>query len=203
MEYSLAIHFPQSFETTMIKFLLAFSLLIASVASLWVAGPCRTDIRPRDGFNQQLYMGLWYEFQRYELSVATIPDNECGTATYTTMADSRIRLHIESQINGVHWEAFGYGELAHPHEENIRAIWNTTFDVEENAESQLIILSTDYINYSLVWSCEDLADGNSNESFWYLSRSPGLPTRNPEILGRSKLRVIQLNCVLKPLLYFS
>lgn len=174
----------------MIQQFFIFTLIVVTVASLRVDGPCRTDVRPRESFSQLQYMGLWYEIERYDESIATIPDNECGTATYTHMPqDGGIRIHLESRIeNNEHWEAFGYGRLAHPDAETILAVWNTTFQVEQNIESQLIIMSTDYINYSLVWSCEDLPDGNSNESFWFLSRSPGLPTRNPTILARSNFR---------------
>ena len=174
----------------MFKFFLAFSLLIATAASLRVDGPCRTDIRPRDGFNQQQYMGLWYELERYEDNFATFEGSECGTAIYATTHDGGIRLHLEGRLDGQQWEEVGYGEVAFLHLEPVPAIWNTSFNVPGSEEGHLTILSTDYINYSLVWSCEDLPDGNSNESFWFLSRSPGLPTRNPTVLARSAIHTI-------------
>lgn len=45
--------------------------------------------------------------------------------------------------------------------------------IDEDQESNTIlqIISTDYFQYSVMWSCLDLDDDQSIESFWVLSRS--------------------------------
>lgn len=36
------------------------------------------------------------------------------------------------------------------------------------------ILATDYENYSIIWDCQDLGNGRSNEDAWVLSKSQTL-----------------------------
>lgn len=46
-------------------------------------------------------------------------------------------------------------------------------------------MSTDYVNYAVVWSCTNLAANNSREQLWILSRTP-------ELTGTASTRVQQV-----------
>lgn len=167
---------------------------------------------PREGFNQQLYHGFWYELERYDDNPVTLFGSDCNTASFSSSVDGSTRITNEARLNGVQWSAFFFylmtntliqcissksrqqmasARVAHPAEDDdsiVPAIWNVTFDGLDGADGggiQLIILSTDYINYSLVYSCDELTDNRHNEGFWFLSRSPGMPTRNPATIARS------------------
>ena len=50
--------------------------------------------------------------------------------------------------------------------------------IDENQETNSIqqIIATDYFQYSVMWSCLDLDDDQSIESFWVLSRSLQIST---------------------------
>lgn len=173
----------------MMKLLFAL-VLVASCSALVRDQPCRDDIEPRVGFNQQLYHGFWYELERYDDNPVTLTDSHCNTATFSSAADGSTRIWNEARLDGQQWQQFAHGRVANPDDEVVHAIWNVTFDGvdgEDGGDIQLTILSTDYINYSLVYSCDDLPDGTSNEGYWFLSRSPGMPTRNQETIARSKI----------------
>lgn len=45
--------------------------------------------------------------------------------------------------------------------------------IDEDQSTNLIyqIISTDYFQYSVIWSCLDLDDDQSIESFWVMSRT--------------------------------
>jgi len=43
-----------------------------------------------------------------------------------------------------------------------------------NIKSNYWVLSTDYVNYSIVYYCEDLPENKSSELFWLLSKKPEL-----------------------------
>jgi hypothetical protein len=47
----------------------------------------------------------------------------------------------------------------------------------------IVILDTDYTNYSIEYNCKSIGENKSQQLFWLLSRTPEL-TANTEILAR-------------------
>lgn len=54
-------------------------------------------------------------------------------------------------------------------------------------------MSTDYVNYAVIWSCANLPNERSNESAWVISRTP---TLSPAIEARTNEVLAENNIVL-------
>lgn len=57
-------------------------------------------------------------------------------------------------------------------------------DEDQETNTILQIISTDYFQYSVMWSCLDLDDDQSIESFWVLSRSQDITPSIRERIDR-------------------
>ncbi|CRK96702.1 CLUMA_CG010032, isoform A [Clunio marinus] len=135
--------------------------------------PCRLDEqspRVKRDFQVVTYMGVWYEIRRYEAANQT--DFDCTMARYSLNADGSVQVANSGYTAGGQFiEFIGRGVLASPNDNPLLAKLEVQF-VPQQPPSILWILATDYVNYSIAWSCSNLPGGRSNEAAWVLSRTP-------------------------------
>lgn len=158
----------------MMKLLMCLALFAATASARQVDRPCQ-PITIREGLDVVRYLGLWFELERFESPFQV--GFECVTANYNLNPDGSVRVANEGLTPaGNFFQQIGRAVISFPDETPLRAQLNVSFFDMPNDRSNYWVLSTDYINYALVFSCEDLPNERSNESFWYLSRTTEYPT---------------------------
>ena len=149
-------------------FLVAFAaiLLAAGCSAIIYDRPCRGVTMVRD-FDLRHYAKKWFEVRRYETSPQW--NGDCSTFDY--------QLDNEEEPTGLkvtHQFAFRnngtiiqrQGSLArrmdhHNHPPNVGHLMMVFEDAPES-EINYCLVASDYENYAVVWSCENLPDGRSN-----------------------------------------
>lgn len=164
-------------------------LLQLLVQSLAQSLPNRTGECPEvsvlENFNLTEYMGVWYEIQRYETDFQV--DLDCVTAEYLLPDLNVSRINIVHSgllfdgTNSTFVEAHGVAELSFPEDSRNPAKLSVAYGGAEPDRSNYWVLGTDYHNYSLVWSCDQLTNNTYNEYAWVLSRTRDM---KPEIYAQ-------------------
>lgn len=170
----------------MIRILITL-LSLASVAYTQLPSKesCPRDIPVEQNFTQNLYLGVWYEQANYPTFFAL--GGKCTTAKYTLRNDGNIAVY-NTMINRL-WVAFLSPLLPIKTLFTFHSTGNLTAiegyakaDADEPAkltsvfpgypipDSMYWVVSTDYYNYSMVWSCRDLEEGGSSRFAWILTR---------------------------------
>lgn len=173
---------------------LVVALFGVAQASVDYDRPCRlAEMSPRvkTGFQVAAYLGTWYETSRYEAVNQT--DFDCVMARYTANLDGSVQVRNSGYFQNRFIEFVGRADLAFPNQTPLPAKLNVAFvenrksHQESCTDAQFNVffrqleppaiywgLSTDYINYAVVWSCSELANSRSREQLWILSRTPEL-----------------------------
>ncbi|XP_063239433.1 lazarillo protein-like [Bacillus rossius redtenbacheri] len=143
-------------------------LLAAARPVVWaqvsVAGSCPQH-QVVHNFNFKLYLGKWYEYQKLNFSKAT---GVCNTAEYYVGQTGGVvvRNTEYDPRTGEKNEVVGSARLNSTAGEGKLM---TSFPVSGNVWRPYLVLSTDYANYTVVWSCLDL--GSTSMQFsWVLTR---------------------------------
>ncbi|XP_047446302.1 apolipoprotein D-like [Mugil cephalus] len=153
-------------------FSLTLLSLLAANAQVIMPGRCPRPAVQSD-FDAAKYLGRWYEIQRLP---HTFQKGECSTATYSLKSPGVIgvlnrELLDDGTINALTGSAKSSSEPA--------KLLVSFF--ENSPPAPYWVLSTDYDNYALVYSCTDL--GLIHLEFaWILSREPSLPEETIEEL---------------------
>ncbi|AWP03818.1 putative apolipoprotein D-like [Scophthalmus maximus] len=156
--------------------LISITLLSALAAHAQVIMPGRCP-KPavQENFDAARYLGTWYDIQRLPHA---FQKGECCTATYSLKSPGVVgvlnrELLADGSINSIS----GSATAKNPSEP---AKLQVSF-FENTPPAPYWVLSTDYDNYSLVYSCTDL--GVLHVEFaWILSRKPTLPEETLEEL---------------------
>lgn len=160
-----------------VAFVVALSLLGCAQAFVTRQGQC-PNTTVQLNFNLPEYLGRWYEIQRYEADFQASLD--CVTAQYSLADPNVARLTV---VNGgilfnatsaTPFELRGVGVPSFPEDTRNPAQFSVAFFGIEPDRSNYWVLGTDYINYSLVWSCEQVTATTYNEFAWVLSREKEL-----------------------------
>ena len=142
----------------------AATLAFIGVSNATIAsGKCET-IALQENFDALQYLGTWYEqardkgmyFEKYD----------CDQARYSLNADGSLAV-----LNTEYNEAKDVVEQAHATAKCNGAQCKVYFAPFVGGDYR--VLSTDYTNYSLVYSCEDLL-GVKDEMIWVLTREQEL-----------------------------
>ncbi|WP_277396646.1 lipocalin family protein, partial [Citrobacter braakii] len=112
-------------------------------------------------------MGTWYEIARYPVEFQF---GQCSRAEYS--AGNRVVVSNTEVVNQQLQVQNGFADLASTDGSGLLNVEFVVNGVTTN--SPYYILATDYTSYSLVYSCESLANGNRRVSSWKLSRTPTL-----------------------------
>nr|ANC90402.1 polycalin [Spodoptera exigua] len=130
-------------------------------------GPCDTSIKGVANFNAADYQGTWIENARYPQPTQA---GQCNRAKYTPIAGGAVSVTNNqivnttiSTIDGIAIAASddGTGQL------EVSFVANN-----ELRRANYYVLATDYKQYSLVYSCYNVENGNKRRvSSWKLSRT--------------------------------
>ncbi|XP_074545354.1 apolipoprotein D-like [Halichoeres trimaculatus] len=155
---------------------ISFALLSALAANAQVisSGRC-PKAAVQENFDAARYLGKWYDIQRLP---HTFQKGECCTATYSLLSPGVVGvLNKELLADGSTSSISGSAWAKDPSEP---AKLQVSF-FENSPPAPYWVLSTDYENYSLVYSCTDL--GVMHVEFaWIMSRRPTLAEETLEDL---------------------
>lgn len=150
-----------------ISLILAGILLITGCSAIIYDRPCRGVSMVMD-FDLHKYARSWYEVSRYETSPQW--NGDCSTFDYEmdhTVEDPdelQVTHRFAFRNNGTVVERLGTlsQRMDHlRHGSNVGHLM-LSFDDMPGATINYCLIASDYENYAVVWSCENLEDGRSN-----------------------------------------
>uniref|UniRef100_A0A7N6FDU7 Apolipoprotein D n=1 Tax=Anabas testudineus TaxID=64144 RepID=A0A7N6FDU7_ANATE len=146
------------------------ALLFVLTANAQVIKPGRCPVPAvQEKFDAAQYLGTWYEIQKLP---NTFQRGECSTATYS--------LNSPGVVGVLNRELLAITGTAVSKDPTEPAKLLVSF-FENSPPSPYWVLSTDYDNFSLVYSCTDLGVLHM-EFAWILSRKPSLSEETLEDL---------------------
>ncbi|XP_013192152.2 uncharacterized protein LOC106136222 [Amyelois transitella] len=136
-------------------------------------GQCDENIPVEQNFKPVEYTGTWYEIERY---VEQDERSQCAGTRYTLDGDSE-------EFTVLNWDVITY---------TLQTIEGTAVVSSDDGSGKLVVsmpingtevmtntslyvLATDYVSYSLVYSCENVDDYYRAVTAWKLSRTRSLP----------------------------
>ena len=133
---------------------LVFTLLISQAqAYTTFFSQCPATVDTIPVFFTSLYTGRWYEISR-DMDTPFEWMSDCVTATYTAEADSLIGVNNRSWN---WWTFFNYqtalGKAKCSNEGKCYVTFNALDTNYDNTNYNYNILMTDYVSYSVVYSC--------------------------------------------------
>uniref|UniRef100_A0A2A4JTG0 Lipocalin/cytosolic fatty-acid binding domain-containing protein n=1 Tax=Heliothis virescens TaxID=7102 RepID=A0A2A4JTG0_HELVI len=128
-------------------------------------GACET-VRAVPNFNAVAYLGTWYEIARYPIPTQ---QGQCDRATYEDAGNGVVSVLNSQVVNQTLDTISGEARLASTDGSGKLQVTFVFGGVPSNTD--LYVLATDYVTYSLVYSCTNLPNGNRRVGSWKLSRS--------------------------------
>ncbi|XP_055916265.1 apolipoprotein D-like [Eupeodes corollae] len=169
-----------------------FGLVISCDAQIKVEGAC-PNVTVIPNFNATAYMGLWYESAKYPVIFET--GGICVTANYTLLQDGSVEV-INSQKNKyIHLPISIKGNAVVV--DNAKLLVNfPSIPGPAKTGSNYWVLDTDYVNYSVVFSCSQSSSTSHTEVLWILTRAknPSVQTiiDAVKVISKNKLSVDNL-----------
>ncbi|XP_044765369.1 uncharacterized protein LOC123321703 [Coccinella septempunctata] len=129
------------------------------------------NVKSMEGFQVDKYLGKWYEAERY-FAIFQF-GGRCVTAEYSLNSDGTVTVNNKqtSSLTGTRSGIMGVANIVGRPDEGKLSVRFPSLPVQFDAPYW--ILSTDYDNYSVVWSCVNFGLLNTR-NLWILTRN-----RNP------------------------
>lgn len=122
----------------------------------------------------QFIVSRWYEISRYPSAFED--DTRCSVVDIKPSRQGALKMSfkgISTTDGGATVAAgnayFDYGELSKFVVQMPVISWNTTLPI------RFWVISTDYTNYAVAWSCNPLCTGFRQEQLWVLGKQTTLP----------------------------
>ncbi|XP_057680895.1 apolipoprotein D-like [Corythoichthys intestinalis] len=152
--------------------MLVLSVFMASLMSLtWAQtsrwGPCPTP-KVQPNFSLEKYLGRWYEIAKLPTRFAR---GKCIEANYSLRRDGTIRVLNKQFYKEKTRSAEGTAVIPDPREPSRIGVSFSYF----TPYSPYLVLSTDYEEVAVVYSCTDVLRIFHIEFAWVLSRARFLP----------------------------
>merc|ERR1711976_112558 len=158
--------------TTNMKLYVCLVVLIGLVTTVscqrisW--GKCKTP-EVKQNFTLQKYLGTWYEYERdfvvFEFMMT------CGRANYSLNEDGSVKVRNTGTLFGKAVDIYGSATVPDPKEPAKLVV--KFFDGDTETIPNYWVVDTDYDNFSVVYSCRDIARGwfdVRSEIVWILTR---------------------------------
>ncbi|KAL4234724.1 hypothetical protein ACF0H5_006366 [Mactra antiquata] len=151
----------------MLKYILAIAVIVGvSEAQIPHFGKC-PDIPVVQNLDVSRYLGDWYEISRFFFFIEG--SEVCVRANYSLKDDGHIKVFNRGIKNGQEDSAIGD---AVAEDSNVPAKLSVSFNGSPRVPYWIV--DTDYDNYSLVWSCNELLGVAQADFSWILSRKKTL-----------------------------
>ncbi|CAG9840150.1 unnamed protein product [Diabrotica balteata] len=124
------------------------------------------SVKVQQNFDVAAYLGKWYEQEKYPLIFEI--GGKCITADYSKRSDGKVEVfnQMKNVLTNSVSSIKGTAELA---SEKGEAKLSVTFKTPVTVTSPYWVLSTDYVNCSVVYSCQTIF-GISAHTAWILTR---------------------------------
>jgi len=161
----------------MMNYVISVCVALVAIGNAQVTkfGGCPV-VPTQDHLDISKYLGLWYEIERFP---AIFEGDFCTTANYTLKANGKINVDNRYIEDGVVHNVVG--------EASVRDVTvdESTLDVIFNngPAGDYRVIDTDYVNYSLIFSCKSVASVINIEFAWILTR---VPQPDPALITRLK-----------------
>ncbi|GBP17935.1 Apolipoprotein D [Eumeta japonica] len=151
-------------------------------------GQCDLTIPVEMNFDPSRYEGLWRNIESY---AAEFEDGTCNEANYTINSSGEVIVYNTQVVNQTLDDIYGRATLQY-NDGSVKLL--VTFEVGGiNVTSTYWVLRTDYISYSLVYSCSNVDDYTMRVYSWKLSRTRELSNSAIQAMDEVISRVRVLN----------
>ncbi|XP_030351157.1 apolipoprotein D isoform X1 [Strigops habroptila] len=160
---------------TAVRLLVLFSLLSFGKGQMFHMGPC-PDPAVQEDFDINQYLGKWYEIEKLPSS---FEKGSCIQANYSLKENGKFKvinkeLLSNGKVNEVEGEIM-HMDVKEPAKLGVRFNWFMP-------SAPYWVISTDYENYSLVYSCTNILWLFHIDYAWILSRAPDMHPETVEHL---------------------
>ncbi|KAJ6635162.1 Lazarillo protein [Pseudolycoriella hygida] len=118
------------------------------------------------------YSGRWYEISRYDTETQT--EGDCTVSMYTMTSAIAFSVQYNMLVGPQPIQINGQSVVSFPDENPLRGMLSLSFGGPPTT-SNYWILETDFVNFSVVWFCQNLNATHSSETAWVLSRQRTIP----------------------------
>ncbi|XP_062833648.1 apolipoprotein D isoform X1 [Anolis carolinensis] len=160
----------------LLPFLLLHLLLGLAQAQTFHMGKC-PDPPVQEVFDIHKYLGKWYEIEKLP---SNFEKGHCIQANYSLKENGKVKvvnkeIHMDGTLNEIEGEAF-HVNLQEPAKLHVKFNWFMP-------AAPYWVISTDYDNYALVYSCTNFMWLFHVDYAWIMSRTPEL---HPETVDHLK-----------------
>ncbi|CAG9789457.1 unnamed protein product [Diatraea saccharalis] len=145
--------------------------------SVILPGQCDVNIQTEQDFDLTAYTGTWYQIERYPYPQVSA-DSTCIGTRYTQQSDNELDV-LNWEINDGDLNTIpGVATLESANNATIlKVVLQTDPDDEEaTVTANVYVLKTDYVSYSLVYTCENIDEYHRTVVAIKLSRTRSLPS---------------------------
>ncbi|XP_051482932.1 apolipoprotein D [Apus apus] len=182
---------------TAVRLLILLSLLGFGKGQMFHMGPC-PDPPVQEDFDIHKYLGIWYEIEKLP---SGFEKGSCIQANYSLKENGKFKvinkeLLSSGKVNEVEGEIM-HMDVKEPAKLGVRFNWFMP-------SAPYWVISTDYENYSLVYSCTNILWLFHMDYAWILSRAPDMHPETVEHLKsvlqsykidtEKMMPIDQLNC---------
>ncbi|XP_011177881.1 apolipoprotein D [Zeugodacus cucurbitae] len=147
--------------------IVALAFVGIAQAQVQFSGGCPCNVQVQPDFDVAAYLGTWYEYAKYPVYFEA--NGKCIQAQYTLKDNGQVGVvnSMIDQTTDQPSDIVGYAVVV----ENAKLLVTFPVSPAYNVSSNYWVLSTDYTNYSVVYSCQPTQDDSHSIIVWILTRA--------------------------------